>query len=134
MLEQKKQSPEAVNSDEPDCWEGWTDCPEMVLKVPPKAVLTWALGKKGKKVKALQLPLKGHLKKTSERTAKDTRINEQTPYGETKPLSRTAALCVATKPVTAALYLPQENAEPQFFHMKHRNLLRTPKDTSISIK
>jgi len=48
-----------VNPDEPESLEGWTDCPEMIPKVPPKTVLTRMLGKKGKRVKALQMHLKG---------------------------------------------------------------------------
>ena len=68
-----------MNPDEPESLEGWTDYPEMILKVPPKTVLTWTLGKKGKRVKALQMPLKGHLKKTTETATKDTSINEYPP-------------------------------------------------------
>lgn len=85
-----------MNPDEPENLEGWTDYPVMILKVAPKVVLTWVLGKKGKMVKALQIPLKGHLKKTNETATKDTasmNIHPQiTPaqLWEPKPLYRTA--------------------------------------------
>lgn len=68
-----------MNPDELDCLEGWTDYPEMILKAPPKTVLTWVLGKKGKRVKALHMPLKGHLKKTHETATKATSLSEHPP-------------------------------------------------------
>lgn len=49
-----------MNLDEPENLEGWTDYPVMILKVPPKAVLTWVLGKKGKMVKILQMLLNSY--------------------------------------------------------------------------
>lgn len=60
-----------MNPGEPENLEGWTDYPVMILTVPPKVVLKWVLGKKGRMVKALQIPLKGHLKKINEIATKD---------------------------------------------------------------
>lgn len=76
MPERKEQKPEAVNPDESESSEGWIDCPETVLKVLPEMVSTWVLGKKRKRVKALQMSLKRHLKETSEIATKDTDLRK----------------------------------------------------------
>lgn len=67
-----------MNPDELERLEGWTDCPEMTLKVLPETVLTWVLGNKRKRVKALQMPLKRHLKETSEAATKKTQVSVNT--------------------------------------------------------
>lgn len=127
-----------MNPDEAENLEGWTDYPVMILKVPPKVVLTWVLGKEGKMVKALQIPLKGHLKKTNETATKDmasVNFHSQITLAqlwEPKPLYRTECSSPDSygSPAVAIREfsikgLPYENSE---------FILTACNDTSISVK
>lgn len=113
-----------MNPGEPENLEGWTDYSVTILKVPPKVVLIWVLGKKGKMVKALQIPLKGHLKKTNETATKGTasvNIHPQITAAqlwEPKPLYRTECSSPTSYGSPAAALressvkgLPNENSE-----------------------
>lgn len=63
--------------------------------VPPKAVLTRVLAKKGKMVKVLQMPLKGHLKKTNENSYQRHGISEHPPSDQSCTALGTQTTCRA---------------------------------------
>lgn len=140
MLEQKERKPEAVNPDESESLEGWTDCPGMVLKVLPEMVSTWVLGKKRKGVKALQRSLKRHLKETGE-IAKNTDLRKQPPSNQKcctalgNPNHSTELLPFVELPSQlGSIVVSLRESHVKLLSREDENSLRTPGHTSTSIK